>query len=104
MRLSILQVRFGFGSNFFQLIKLIYSSPVASVHTNNISSDYFPFHRETGDPVGPLLFVLTIELLTIVLRNNFNVQGITRGGKIHTVTLYANDLLLYTTNPHATEP
>lgn len=98
--------RFGFGHNFIQLIKLIYTDPTASVYTNGISSEYFPLHRgmKQGDPVSPLLFVLAIEPLAIALRCNNSIQGISRGGLTHTVSLYADDLLLYVTNPITSTP
>ena len=37
---------FGFGPNFIKLIRLIYTDPTASVHTNSISSDIFPYAEE----------------------------------------------------------
>lgn len=93
-------LKFGFGCKFIKLIKLIYTDPIASVCTNSISSDYFSLYRgiKQGDPLSPLLFVLAIEPLSIALRNNSNIKGIERGGLTHTVSLYADDLLLYITN------
>ena len=95
-----------FGPNFIHLIKLIYTDPTTSAYTNSISSEYFPLHRGTkqGDPVSPLLFVLVIEPLAIALRGNNSIQGISRGGLTHAVSLYADDLLLYVTNPITTTP
>ena len=41
--------RFGFGPKFIAWVKIIYFSPMASVRTNNLSSDYFPLDRiQTG--------------------------------------------------------
>lgn len=93
--------RFGFGCKFINLIKLLYNNPTASVHTNSISSDYFSLSRGTkqGDPLSPLLFALAIEPLSIALRSNGSIQGIVRGGLMHTVSLYADNLFLYVTNP-----
>jgi hypothetical protein len=34
--------RFGFGPSFLSWIKILYSSPVASVRTKNVTSSYFP--------------------------------------------------------------
>ncbi len=96
--------KFGFSPNFIQLIKLIYTDPTASVYANSVSSDYFPLHRGTkqGELLSPLLFVLAIELLFIVLRFSDKIQGITRGSLTHIVSLYADDLLMYVTNPVTT--
>lgn len=89
--------RFGFGQEFISWIKLLYSSPVASVRTNDTHSDYFPLHRSTrqGCPLSPLLFAVAIEPLAIALRSEPHITGITRYGLEQKVSLYANDLLLY---------
>lgn len=91
---------FGFGKNFVTWIKLLYSSPVASVKTNSTQSEYFPLHRSTrqGCPLSPLLFVLAIEPLSIALCSNSCLTGIFRNGVEQRVSLYADDLLLYISN------
>ena len=50
--------RFGFGDTFISWIRLLYTSPLACVRTNNDYSDYFPLKRGTrqGCPLSPLLF------------------------------------------------
>ena len=48
--------QFGFGEKFISWIKVLYSSPLAVVRTNNNLSSYFPLHRGnlTGlSPVAP---------------------------------------------------
>lgn len=62
--------RFGFGTRFISLIRLLYAKPQASVQTNNIRSSYFPLSRSTrqGCPLSPILFALVIEPLAIYLR------------------------------------
>lgn len=37
----------GFGPAFLDWIKILYSSPMASVRTNGATSDYFALHRGT---------------------------------------------------------
>lgn len=88
---------FGFGKNFIRWIKLLYSSPVASVRTNNMQSQYFPLQRSTrqGCPLSPLLFALAIEPLSIALCSDARITGIFRNGIEQRVSLYADDLLLY---------
>ncbi len=91
--------RFGFGSFFTSWIRLLYTTPVASV--NFLFSQYFPLSRGTrqGCPLSPLLFALAIEPLSIALKNSLLFSGITRGRIEHCVSLYADDLLLYISNP-----
>lgn len=98
--------RFGFGPKFISWVKLLYNSPTSSVRTNNINSQYFPLQRGTrqGCPASPLLFAIAIEPLAISLRSSPEVRGIYRGGREHKLSLYADDLLLYITDPQNTLP
>uniref|UniRef100_A0A3B3RIR3 Reverse transcriptase domain-containing protein n=1 Tax=Paramormyrops kingsleyae TaxID=1676925 RepID=A0A3B3RIR3_9TELE len=93
--------RFGFGPLFVSWIRLLYTVPVASVRTNFLASQYFPLTRGTrqGCPLSPLLFALALEPLSIALKNPLLFSGIVRGGSEHRVSLYADDLLLYVSNP-----
>lgn len=93
--------RFGFGQNFISWIKLLYSAPVASVRTNSSRSDFFPLTRgcRQGCPLSPLLFAIVIEPLSIALRSSPLFTGVYRNGTEHRVSLYADDLLLYVSNP-----
>ena len=93
--------KFGFDCNFISWVKLLYATPSASVNTNGIHSPYFPLKRGTrqGCPLSPLLFNIAIEPLAIWLRNQDEFQGITRFGLSHKLSLYADDLLLFISNP-----
>ena len=98
--------KFGFGHNFISWIRLLYTSPMASVLTNYQMSDHFYLGRGTrqGCPLSPLLFSIAIEPLVIALRQDDRIEGITRGGQTHKVSLYADDLLLFLSNPDTTLP
>lgn len=98
--------KFGFGDKFGSWVRLLYSSPQASVNTNGIHSDYFTLQRGTrqGCPLSPLLFALAIEPLSIALRSSTAYQGIRREGVEHRLSLYADDLLLYVRDPVACLP
>lgn len=93
--------KFGFGPLFCSWVKLLYVSPLASVLTNGRHSDYFKLYRGTrqGCPLSPLLFALAIEPLAIAIRGSGEIQGIFRGGLEHKVSLYADDLVLYISDP-----
>lgn len=98
--------KFGFDSNFISWIKLLYSSPTASVYTNGIRSPPFSLQRGTRQdcPLSSLLFNLAIEPLAIWLRSHNGFEGISRHGLVHKLSLYADDLLLYISNPAASLP
>lgn len=98
--------KFGFGENFISWIRLLYSSPKASVHTNDVYSDYFTLERGTrqGCPLSPLLFAIAIEPLSITLRSSPLFKGIIRNRTEYKLSLYADDLLLYISDPSLSIP
>ena len=98
--------QFGFDNNFISWVRLLYSSPCASVCTNNQRSAPFPLFRGTrqGCPLSPLLFALAIEPLSIALKMVEGFGGINRWGIKHQVSLYADDLLLYVSDPLSNIP
>ncbi len=99
--LFLILKRFGFGSKYVNWIQLIYSTPKVSVITNKVRSQFFPILRGTrqGCPLNPLLFALAKEPLSIMLKSLQSIKGIDRMGIEHRVSLYADDMLLYISNP-----
>lgn len=93
--------KFGFDPIFCSWIEIIYANPQAMVRTNNIISEPFPLFRGTrqGCPLSPLLCDMAIEPLAIMLRNAAGLGGIHRGMQNHKLSLYADDLLLFLSNP-----
>uniref|UniRef100_A0A669EFQ1 Reverse transcriptase domain-containing protein n=1 Tax=Oreochromis niloticus TaxID=8128 RepID=A0A669EFQ1_ORENI len=62
--------KFGFGSNFTTLVRMLYARPRSSVLTNFDRSHPFLLHRGTrqGCCLSPLLFALAMEPLAIAVR------------------------------------
>lgn len=83
--------------NFIDLIKLLYSQPMAAVNTNWLISSRFPVGRvcRQGFPLSPLLFSLVIEPLAAAIKASTNILGIRIGSEEHRIFLYADDVLLY---------
>lgn len=98
--------KFGFGEKILAWIRLLYTSPQACVVTNHSRSKYFSLTRGTrqGCPLSPLLFAVAIEPLSIALKDDPVLSGIKRGGVEHRVSLYADDLLLYVSDPLSSIP
>ena len=91
--------QFGFNTNLISWIRSLYSSPCASVCTNNQSSTPFPLFRGTQQrcPLSPLLFAAALKM-----EGGFG--GIEIWGIKHRVSLYADDLLLYVSDPLSSIP
>uniref|UniRef100_A0AAR2IUE6 Reverse transcriptase domain-containing protein n=1 Tax=Pygocentrus nattereri TaxID=42514 RepID=A0AAR2IUE6_PYGNA len=98
--------KFGFSQKFIRWIEVLYASPLAAIRTNNTLSSFFKLERGTrqGCPLSPLLFSLVIEPLAILLRSEDMIKGIHRGGLEHKVSLYADDMLLYISDPMSSLP
>ena len=98
--------RFGLGSSFMKWIRLIYCNPKASVLTNGKMSPHFTRHRGTrqGCPLSPPIFALALEPLAAAVRNDPNIKGIQAGRMEHKLLLYADDILLLSTNPQTAVP
>lgn len=89
--------RFGFGPRFIKWVQLLYFSPEARVLVNGKTSDSFSLELETrqGCPLCPLLYALAVEPLAISLRTHPGVRCLRMGNLVETVSLYADDMLLY---------
>ncbi|KAJ1164604.1 hypothetical protein NDU88_005039 [Pleurodeles waltl] len=97
----------GLGPRFRGLVRLLYSKPTARVRVNGVVSDPFPIGRGTrqGCPLSPLLFALMIEPLAILLRGDPLIEGWSWPACAEDrVALYADDVLLYLSNPAKSGP
>lgn len=94
------------GSGFIDWVKLLYRSPVARVLVNGSMSDIFPFSGSTrqGCPFSPLLFTLALKPLTKTIRNHHRLSGVILGDIEYEISLYADDVLLFFTNPESSIP
>ena len=68
---------FNFGPFFVQWIRTFYSKVSSCVMNNGFASNYFAVDRgvRQGDPLSPLLFILSLEILTSSIRQNKHIQG-----------------------------
>ena len=57
------------------------------------STGYFQLHRGTkqGDPLAPYLFILVIEILISLIRQNENIKGIFVNGHEFKQCVFADD-------------
>jgi len=77
--------RYGLGEGYIKWIRLLYRDPQAEIITNSQISKPFNLSRGTrqGCPLSPLLFLFAIEPLTMTIRSNPEIKGITIGEREH---------------------
>lgn len=73
----------------------------ARIRVNGTLSRYFKLSRGTwqGDPLTSLVFILAMEPLAENIKNNHKIKGIQIGQEEHKMAMYADDVILYLTNP-----
>uniref|UniRef100_A0A671X9Z4 Reverse transcriptase domain-containing protein n=1 Tax=Sparus aurata TaxID=8175 RepID=A0A671X9Z4_SPAAU len=93
--------RFGLDNIFIRGIRTLYNKPSARIKINGYLSDTITLERGSrqGCPISPLLFALYIEPLALWIRQTQNIKGICINGEDHKVALYADDVLVYLSNP-----
>lgn len=93
--------KYGFGPHLIRCIRSLYSGARASVLTNGVALCNFELHTGTrqGCSLSPLLFVLALEPLAIAIRQNADIMGVTIGNEVHKLSLYADDVILFLSQP-----
>lgn len=81
---------FGFGPNFISAMKMLYKDI-------NSTSKRFSIHRgvRQGCPISPSLFILVVELMSIKIRNDTLMQGISIFNKEIRISQLADDTALF---------
>ena len=84
---------FNFGHNFCNAIKTLYNDISSCVINNGRTSEWFKPQRgvRQGCPISPYLFIITIELLAIHIRENKDIQGIDVRDKVLKICQLADD-------------
>ena len=97
--------KFGLGDNFIRWVKILNDSPQASILTNGLKSDIFPLYRRTrqGYPLSPPLFAIAIEPLAEAIRMAPAIRGLLVDYE-HKISLYADDVLVFISNPETSIP
>lgn len=94
-------IQIGMDPKMFNRIVALYSNSRAKVRTNGILSEYIEITNGTrqGCPLSPLLYILVMEHLVMAIRKNKDIKGIKIKDNEYKTAVYADDLLIYVTNP-----
>ena len=91
---------FNFGPSFIQWIRTFYSNVSSCVINNGFATSYFNVDRgvRQGDPLSPLLFILSLEVLACSIRQNDKIQGIKIEDEVVKISLFADDMTCFLRN------
>ena len=84
---------------YLNIIKAIYDKPTVNI-LNGEKLKAFPLKSGTrlGCPLSPLLFNIVLEVLTTAIRAEKEIKGIQIGKEEVTLSLFADDMILYIEN------
>ena len=75
--ISVLK-QFGFGENFIDWIKILLYKQESCVLNGGFTTKYFNLEKgaRQGDPISAYLFILALEILFLLIKNNTSIKGI----------------------------
>ena len=92
---------FNFGDNFKKWVSVLYNNVQSSVMNGGFMTNYFEISRGVwqGCPLSPSLFVLSVELLALKIRQNPNCGGIQLPNDQEVkISQFADDTTITTSN------
>ena len=89
--------RSGIQGPYLNLVKAIFSKPVANIKLNGEKLEAIPLKSGTrqGCPLSPYLFNIVIEILARAIRQQKEVKGIQIGKEEVKITLFPDDMIVY---------
>ena len=89
---------------YLKIIKAVYDKPTANIILNGEKIKAFLLKSGTiqGHPFSPLLFNIVLEVLATAIRAEKEIKGIQIGKEEVKLSLFADDMILYTENPKDT--
>jgi hypothetical protein len=89
---------------YLNIIKAIYDKPTANIILNGAKLKPFALKSGTrqGCPLSPLLFNIVLEFLARAIKKEEEIKGIQIYKETVKISLFADDMLLYLTDPKNT--
>ena len=94
----------GIEGTYLNIIKGIYDKPTANIVLNGEKVKPFPLRsgKRQSCPFSPLLFNIVLEVLATAFREEKEIKGIQIRKEEVKLSLFADDMILYTENPKDT--
>lgn len=88
---------FKFSPCIVRWFKTLYNNASSCVHLNGQYSKWFPLQRgcRQGDPVSPYLYLIAAEVLSLMIRRNNEIKGISIQDQEVLLRLFADDTTLF---------
>ena len=93
--------RSGIQGPYLNIIKAIYSKPVANIKVNGEKLEVISIKSRTrqGCPLSPYLFNIVLEVLARAIRQQKEIKGIQIGKEEVKISLFADDMIVYISDP-----
>ena len=93
--------RSGIQGPHLNIVKAIYSKPVANIKVNSEKLEAIPLKSGTrqGCPFSPYLFNIVLEVLDRVIRQQKEIKGIQIGKEEVKISLFTDDMIVYISDP-----
>ena len=94
--LSVLK-KFGFGEKFLNWVEIILTKQESCILNGGKTTQYFQLQRgaRQGDPISAYLFILALEVLFLMIKNNSKINGLNIFDHIFLYTAYADDATFF---------
>ena len=92
--------KFGFGTSFIDWIEAILNKLESCVISSGKITQYFQLNRgaRQGDPISAYLFILVMEVLFTLIKNNEKIQGLDILNYRFLYSAYADDSTFFLRN------
>jgi len=93
--------RIGIQGPYLNIVKAIYSKPVANIKLNAEKLEAIPLKSGTrqGCPLSPYLFNRVLKVLARAIRQQKEVKWIQIGREVIKISLFADDMIVYLSDP-----
>ena len=89
--------KFGFGNYFIDWIKIFSTNQESCVINGGSTTSYFRLEKGArhGDPISTYLFIIALEIIFAMVKNNANIKGLNIFNHNYLCTAYADDTAFF---------